>query len=111
MKMQRLRVDHDLISPAAFGRIDTQRVDQTTEKEITQQKAADDFEAIQEAARFARRVRKQLGLTQTEFSMRINVPVNTIRNWEQGKRRPTGAAQTLLKMLHHAPEILLAALD
>ena len=39
-----------------------------------------------------------------------NVPLETIRNWEQGKRSPTGAAKALLKVLDKAPEAALAAL-
>lgn len=49
------------------------------------------MQAMQDMARYARRVRKRLGLTQVEFARRIGVPHETIRNWEQGKRGPTGA--------------------
>jgi putative transcriptional regulator len=66
---------------------------------------------MHDAARYARRVRKRLGLTQIEFSLRIGVSVDTIRNWEQGKRCPTGAARSLLKILDKSPETSLAALD
>jgi putative transcriptional regulator len=86
-------------------------VDTTTEEEIAKQKAADEAEAMLDAARFARRVRKRLGLSQAEFSQRIDVSLETIRNWEQGKRCPTGAAKALLKVLDKAPEAALAALD
>jgi putative transcriptional regulator len=86
-------------------------VDATTEEEIARQKTTDDRAAMQDAARYARRIRKRLGLTQTEFSLRIGVSVDTIRNWEQGKRCPTGAARSLLKVLDKAPEASLAALD
>jgi putative transcriptional regulator len=55
-------------------------------------------------------VRRRLGLSQLEFSHRIDVSLETIRNWEQGKRRPTGAAKALLKVLDKAPEAALSAL-
>ena len=55
-------------------------------------------------------VRRRLGFSQTEFAERIGVSLDTIRNWEQGKRRPTGAATALLKVLDKAPEVALAAL-
>ncbi|NLZ10695.1 MAG: helix-turn-helix domain-containing protein, partial [Alcaligenaceae bacterium] len=71
---------------------------------------ADDAEAMQDAARFAKRVRRRLGLSQAQFSERIDVPIETIRNWEQGKRSPTGAAKSLLKILDKAPEVALAVL-
>ncbi len=111
MKTQRVTVDPKLASSLELGRIDADRVDATTEEEISLHKAADEAEAMQDAAKFARRVRKRLGLTQTELSLRIGVSVDTIRNWEQGKRRPTGAAQSLLKILDKAPEASLAALQ
>ena len=72
--------------------------------------ARDDAEAMQDAAKFARRVRRRLGLSQFEFSYRIDVSLETIRNWEQGKRRPTGAAKALLKVPDKAPEAALSAL-
>ena len=92
------------------GRIDVARVDATTENVISKQAAADEAQAMQDAAKFARRVRKRLGLSQAEFSERIDVSLDTIRNWEQGKRSPTGAAKALLKVLDKAPEAALAAL-
>lgn len=92
------------------GRVNLKRLDATSEKEIALQRAEDDAEAMQDAAKFARRVRKRLGLSQLEFSHRIDVSLETIRNWEQGKRRPTGAAKALLKVLDKAPEAALSAL-
>ncbi|MFH1116233.1 MAG: helix-turn-helix domain-containing protein [Pseudomonadota bacterium] len=108
MKMRRVKIDPNDI-PA--GRVDTRRLDATTEEDIARQHAADDAEAMQDAARFARRVRKRLGLSQVEFSRRIDVSLDTVRNWEQGKRLPTGPAKTLLKLLDKAPEVALSALD
>jgi putative transcriptional regulator len=55
-------------------------------------------------------VRRRLGFSQAEFAQRIDVSLDTIRNWEQGKRSPTGAAKALLKVLDKAPEAALAAL-
>ncbi|MFO7802859.1 MAG: helix-turn-helix domain-containing protein [Desulfovermiculus sp.] len=111
MKIQHVTIDPDSSSLSNLGRIDPDRVDATTEEDITLQIAADEAEALQDAAKFARRVRKRLGLTQEEFSVRIGVSVNTVRNWEQGKRRPTGTAQSLLKVLDKSPETSLAALE
>ena len=108
--MKTVRVTINPATPAS-GRFDPARVDATTEEEITAQQAADKTEAMQDAAKFARRVRKRLGLSQAEFSLRIDVSLETIRNWEQGKRCPTGAAKALLRVLDKAPEAALAALD
>jgi putative transcriptional regulator len=61
-------------------------------------------------ATYARNVRGQTGLTQTAFAARIGVPVETVRNWEQGKRSPRGPARALLKVLDSAPDLAFAAL-
>lgn len=111
MKTIRVKIDPTIPTTIKLGRIDTARVDATTEQDIAVQQLADQMEAMQDAAKFTRRVRKRLGLSQLEFSERIGVSLNTIRNWEQGKRCPTGAAKALLKILDKAPEAALAALD
>jgi putative transcriptional regulator len=85
------------------------RPDATDEAEIDQQRAEDNTDALRDAARFARRVRRRLGFSQAEFAKRIGVSLDTIRNWEQGKRHPTGAAKVLLRILDKAPEAALAA--
>lgn len=111
--MKTIRVKIDPADPASvkLGRIDPARVDVTTEQDIAAQRVVDEMEAMQDAAKFARRVRKRLGLSQVDFSKRIGVSLDTIRNWEQGKRCPTGAAKALLKILDKAPEAALAALN
>ncbi len=93
------------------GHIDTRKVDATTEADIARHMAEDEREAMQDAARYARRVRRKLGLSQREFARRIHVSVETVRNWEQGKRVPTGAAQALLRVLDKAPEAAMMALE
>jgi Predicted transcriptional regulator len=110
--MKTVRVTIDPAVPASLekGRIDPARVDATSEKDIASQQAADEATAMQDAAKFARRVRKRLGFSQAEFAERIDVSLDTIRNWEQGRRIPTGAAKALLKVLDKAPEAALAAL-
>ena len=55
-------------------------------------------------------MRHRTGLSQAELARRINVSLETIRNWEQGKRSPTGAAQALLRLLDKAPELALLTL-
>ena len=92
------------------GYIDAKRVDATTEADIAAHKAEDDAAAKQDAARYVRRVRRRLGFSQSEFAERIDVSLDTIRNWEQGKRCPTGAAKALLKVPDKAPEAALMAL-
>ena len=100
--MKTLRIKIDAASPVK-GRIDSKRVDATTEEEIIAQQAADEAQARQDAARFVRRVRKRLGLSQAEFSSRIDVSVNTIRNWEQGNALPDRSCEILTESAEPSP--------
>jgi putative transcriptional regulator len=67
--------------------------------------------AVGEAGPLAvRDLRRRACLTQMEFAARLGVPVETIRNWEQGKRAPRGPARALLAVIAHAPETVFQAL-
>jgi putative transcriptional regulator len=57
-----------------------------------------------------RDLRRRSHLTQQEFAAKLGVPVETIRNWEQGKRMPRGPARALLTVIAHAPDAVFAAL-
>jgi len=57
-----------------------------------------------------RDLRRRARLTQLEFAARLGVPVETIRNWEQGKRAPRGPARALLAVIAHSPDTVFAAL-
>ena len=110
MKTVRMTIDPENSAFATSGHIEADRVDSTTEDDVARQKMSDEAEAMMDGAKFARRVRRRLGFSQSEFANRIGVSLDTIRNWEQGKRCPTGAAKALLKVLDKAPEAALAAL-
>ena len=56
-------------------------------------------------------LRKKLGMTQQEFSTKFCVNVATLRDWEQQRYGPTGAARVLLIVIDKAPETVLAALE
>ncbi len=67
--------------------------------------------AQDEAAPLAvRDLRRRACLTQMEFAAKLGVPVETIRNWEQGKRAPRGPARALLAVIAHAPDTVFQAL-
>ncbi len=72
--------------------------------------AARSAEARLQDASYARNVRGRTGLTQSAFAARIGVPVETVRNWEQGKRSPRGPARALLKVIEEAPDAAFAVL-
>lgn len=110
MSTTRIRIDPDDASTFPEGRIDPAKVDATTADEIVMQEREDEAEALQDMARYTRRVRRRMGLSQMELARRIDVSPETIRNWEQGKRCPTGAARALLRVLDKAPETALRVL-
>jgi putative transcriptional regulator len=55
-------------------------------------------------------IRKATGLTQDKFCKLIDVKLGTLRNWEQGRREPTGPAKALLRAIKNDPEHVLVAL-
>jgi putative transcriptional regulator len=55
-------------------------------------------------------IRKQLGLSQERFAGLMGVSVATLRNWEQGRREPHGAARSLLLIASKEPSAVLRAL-
>ena len=54
--------------------------------------------------------RKKLGLSQEKFAAAVNIPPSTLKKWEQGVRRPNGAALALLRVIDREPEAVLRAL-
>ena len=53
------------------------------------------------------RVRGSLGLSQAKFAAVLGISEDTLQNWEQGRRKPTGPAKVLLKIAARHPEVLL----
>ncbi len=54
-----------------------------------------------------RALREQFGLSQDKFAHLVGISVGTLRNWEQGRRRPEGPARVLLQVAARHPEALL----
>lgn len=57
-----------------------------------------------------RAARKRLGMTQRVFARSFGVSLDTLRNWEQGRRRPDGPARVLLAVIEKNPDAVLDAL-
>ena len=55
-------------------------------------------------------IRSHLGVSQEKFAIILGVSKRTVENWEQGRRHPTGAARSLLRIVEADPEHALRAL-
>ncbi len=55
-------------------------------------------------------IRQRQELTQADFAERYGFALNSIRNWEQGRRRPEGPARLLLLLIDREPEAVQRAL-
>ncbi len=56
----------------------------------------------------AAEARSRMGLSQEDFARLLGVSARTLQDWEQGRREPTGAARTLLRVAVSHPEVLLS---
>lgn len=56
-------------------------------------------------------IRAKTRLSQVQFARLLNVDVSTLRNWEQGRRKPQGPARALLKAVDRSPKAVLSALN
>lgn len=54
---------------------------------------------------------KKLNMSQDKFAARLGVSLRTLQEWEQGRRKPSGAAKSLLKVASYAPDIVIKALS
>ncbi|MFZ5879518.1 MAG: NadS family protein [Chloroflexota bacterium] len=53
-----------------------------------------------------KKIRASYQLSQTEFATLMGISVKTLRNWEQGRRIPEGAARVLLQVAAKYPEVI-----
>ncbi|MGO9486440.1 MAG: helix-turn-helix domain-containing protein [Rhodomicrobium sp.] len=56
-------------------------------------------------------IRRALGLSQEEFATRFHIPAGTLRDWEQGRCEPDGAARAYLTVIAREPELVRRALE
>jgi putative transcriptional regulator len=95
--------------------VDRAKMDATTEDDIRRHAIEDGEDpdaplAHHELTIPARAVREKLGLSQEAFAKALNIPVGTIRNWEQNRVKPDPAARALLLILYRHPKVALDAL-
>ena len=58
-----------------------------------------------------RAIRALTGLSQAKFAELLSIEVSTLRNWEQGRREPTGPARALLRAIRNDPMAVIKALS
>lgn len=58
-----------------------------------------------------REIREALGLSQREFARQFEIALGTLRDWEQGARRPDSAAKAYLRVIEQRPDAVREALD
>ena len=94
------------------------RLDAMTEEEIEQNALSDpdnppSTDEELERGVLGRRVRlarQASGLTQAEFAARFQIPVATLRDWEQGRRKPDATSLAYLTVIERDPEAVVRAL-
>ena len=57
-----------------------------------------------------RKLRKSVKVSQSQFARMIGVSVDTVQNWEQGRRTPRGPAMALLRIFEENPKVVVNAL-
>jgi putative transcriptional regulator len=93
--------------PLAAGKTDWARVDAMTDEEIEAAVRSDPDARLstpEQLARmrrvpFAKHVRWKVGLSQSEFARRFQIPIGTLRDWEQWRSEPDQAALAYLKVI------------
>lgn len=95
--------------------IDRAKIAATTDEEIRRQAVEDGEDPDASMPRFeltipVHVVRRKLGMTQASFARALQIPIGTIRNWEQNRVKPDPAARALLLILYRQPKVALEAL-
>jgi putative transcriptional regulator len=90
--------------------------DALTDAEIARQ-VADNLDAAPilsdaaTAAAIVPTVRRQLDISQAEFAVRYHIPIGTLRDWEQERKRPDAPAFAYLRVIAKEPEVTARALE
>ena len=100
------------VTRAAISEFDWSKFDSKTDDEVLKDAQSDpDAEPVDpknpgqwRRAPFARVLRLRLKLSQAEFSQRYNIPIGTLRDWEQNRKPPDAAGENLLKLIADDPE-------
>lgn len=109
-----VKVTPDLITDA-MRKVDWEAQDAKSDGDIVHEVASNPDAAPilsdgETAAGLARLTRHRLGISQAEFAARYHVPIGTLRDWEQGRKRPDAPALAYLRVIAREPETVAMAL-
>ncbi len=112
--MATVKVTPEMVEQA-IAETDWAAQDALTDADIARQVAANpDAAAIlndaETAASIVRTVRKQLGISQAVFAARYHIPIGTLRDWEQARKRPDAPALAYLRVIASEPDMTARAL-
>ncbi len=75
-----------------------------TEKELKELEV--EIPEVEISAKDIQKIRERIKLSQSVFAKVLNVSPSSVRQWEQGKKNPTGSTKVLLELLKKNPDIL-----
>jgi len=77
---------------------------------VREMKAGKAARATQVAPNEVAAARLKTGLSQSQFAQVLHISARTLQEWEQGRRKPSGAAQTLIQIAFKHPEVITESL-
>ena len=103
------------VAEQAIAETDWAAQDALTDEDIERQvagnpDAAPILTAAQTVAAMARTIRKRLDLSQEEFAALYDIPVGTLRDWEQARKQPDRTALAYLRVIAKEPLLVAQAL-
>lgn len=109
----------DDLDRASEGQTDWSYLEAMTDEEAHRNAVADEDNPPLTADQLSRmrrvpnpkKIRLGLNLTQEEFARQFHIALGTLRDWEQGVRRPDSTARAYLRVIERNPEAVVEALD
>jgi len=97
-----------MTQPKAVRKADLTEFEQDLLESIKQARRGEG-RVTQVAMTAAAEARMKVGVSQAAFAQLLGVSVRTLQEWEQGRREPSGAAKTLLRIAVRSPEAIRSA--
>lgn len=95
---------------AAIDAMSDDEVEARALADLDAQPLTDEQLALMRPVSSVRRLRERLGMTQRQFATTFALPIGTVRDWEQGRKRPDAPARALLRVIEREPELARSAI-